>query len=165
MAIGKGGSNIKLASRLTGYEIDVYRDTDEEIDVIEVENNNLEDQAKKVKKIGADRTEVVGESTAENASNKMKVAQKMKAQQSELERSKQMQLEKAEKERMALEEMKKKRMAELEKRKQELQSRPKGMAKLNVSVAKGKREFDKRDVIKDRESKITLKRIKKDFNT
>ena len=30
----------------------------------------------------------------------------------------------------------------------------KGMAKLNVSVAKGKREFDKRDVIKDRESKI-----------
>ena len=41
----------------------------------------------------------------------------------------------------------------------------KGMAKLNVSVAKGKREFDKRDVIKDRENKITLKRIKKDFNT
>ena len=41
----------------------------------------------------------------------------------------------------------------------------KGMAKLNVSVAKGKRDFDKRDVIKDRESKITLKRIKKDFNT
>ena len=41
----------------------------------------------------------------------------------------------------------------------------KGMAKLNISVAKGKREFDKRDVIKDRENKITLKRIKKDFNT
>ena len=41
----------------------------------------------------------------------------------------------------------------------------KGMAKLNISVAKGKREFDKRDVIKDRESKITLKRIKKDLNT
>ena len=41
----------------------------------------------------------------------------------------------------------------------------KGIAKLNVSVAKGKREFDKRNVIKDRESKITLKRIKKDFNT
>ena len=41
----------------------------------------------------------------------------------------------------------------------------KGMAKLNISVAKGKREFDKRNVIKERESKITLKRIKKDFNT
>ena len=39
----------------------------------------------------------------------------------------------------------------------------KGMAKLNISVAKGKREFDKRNVIKDRESKTTLKRIKKDF--
>ena len=41
----------------------------------------------------------------------------------------------------------------------------KGMAKLNISVAKGKREFDKRNVIKDRESKISLKRIKKNFNS
>ena len=30
LAIGKGGLNIKLASRLTGYEIDVFRDLDEE---------------------------------------------------------------------------------------------------------------------------------------
>lgn len=30
LAIGKGGLNIKLASRLTGYEIDVFRDTDDE---------------------------------------------------------------------------------------------------------------------------------------
>ena len=29
LAIGKGGLNIKLASKLTGYEIDVYRDLDE----------------------------------------------------------------------------------------------------------------------------------------
>ena len=28
LAIGKGGFNIKLASKLTGYEIDVFRDTD-----------------------------------------------------------------------------------------------------------------------------------------
>ncbi len=28
-AIGKGGVNIKLASRMTGYEIDVYRDTED----------------------------------------------------------------------------------------------------------------------------------------
>ena len=41
----------------------------------------------------------------------------------------------------------------------------KGLAKLNISVAKGKREFDKRNVIKDRESKISLKRIKKNFNS
>ena len=30
LAIGKGGLNIKLASQLTGYEIDVYRETDED---------------------------------------------------------------------------------------------------------------------------------------
>ena len=30
LAIGKGGDNVKLASMLTGYEIDVYRDLDEE---------------------------------------------------------------------------------------------------------------------------------------
>lgn len=30
LAIGKGGFNIKLAGRLTGYEIDVYRETDDE---------------------------------------------------------------------------------------------------------------------------------------
>ncbi len=40
----------------------------------------------------------------------------------------------------------------------------KGIAKLNISIAKGKREFDKRNVIRERESKISLKRIKKTFN-
>ena len=37
LAIGRGGSNIKLASRLTGFEIDVYRDTDEEIDDVDLD--------------------------------------------------------------------------------------------------------------------------------
>ncbi len=32
LAIGKGGLNIKLASMLTGYVIDVYRETDEVYD-------------------------------------------------------------------------------------------------------------------------------------
>ena len=32
LAIGKGGFNIKLASKLTGYEIDVYRDTDTDVE-------------------------------------------------------------------------------------------------------------------------------------
>jgi N utilization substance protein A len=32
LAIGKGGFNIKLASKLTGYEIDVFRDTDTAIE-------------------------------------------------------------------------------------------------------------------------------------
>ncbi len=38
LVIGKGGYNIKLASRLTGYEIDVYRDSDidnEDVDLQE----------------------------------------------------------------------------------------------------------------------------------
>jgi len=38
LAIGKGGYNIKLAGKLCGYEIDVYRDTDadlEDVDLIE----------------------------------------------------------------------------------------------------------------------------------
>jgi len=33
LAIGKGGYNIRLAGQLTGYEIDVYRDVDEDEDV------------------------------------------------------------------------------------------------------------------------------------
>lgn len=31
LAIGKGGHNIKLAGKLTGYEIDVYRESDDEV--------------------------------------------------------------------------------------------------------------------------------------
>jgi N utilization substance protein A len=37
LAIGKGGHNIKLAGRLTGYEIDVYRETDEVTDDVDLE--------------------------------------------------------------------------------------------------------------------------------
>lgn len=38
LAIGKGGSNIKLAGRLTGYEIDVFRDVvEQEIDDVELD--------------------------------------------------------------------------------------------------------------------------------
>jgi len=37
LAIGKGGNNIKLAGRLTGYEIDVYRETDTDIDDVDLE--------------------------------------------------------------------------------------------------------------------------------
>lgn len=38
LAIGKNGSNIKLASKLTGYDIDVYRDSDEtEVDDVELD--------------------------------------------------------------------------------------------------------------------------------
>jgi N utilization substance protein A len=37
LAIGKGGLNIKLASRLTGYEIDVYRDSDLDQEDVDLE--------------------------------------------------------------------------------------------------------------------------------
>lgn len=39
-----------------------------------------------------------------------------------------------------------------------------GLAKLKISLAKGKKEFDKRETIRDRESKRRLDRIKKEFN-
>ena len=46
LAIGKGGTNIKLASRLTGFEIDVFRNTDEmEIDDVDLDefSDEIED--------------------------------------------------------------------------------------------------------------------------
>ena len=37
LAIGKGGHNIKLAGRLSGFEIDVYRDSDEVTDDVDLD--------------------------------------------------------------------------------------------------------------------------------
>jgi transcription termination/antitermination protein NusA len=37
LAIGKGGHNIKLAGKLTGYQIDVYRDSDEDAEDVDLE--------------------------------------------------------------------------------------------------------------------------------
>ncbi|RUA24482.1 MAG: transcription termination/antitermination protein NusA [Bacteroidetes bacterium] len=42
LAIGKGGHNIKLAGRLTGYEIDVYRDSEEDME--DVDLNEFSDE-------------------------------------------------------------------------------------------------------------------------
>ncbi|MFD2098401.1 SsrA-binding protein SmpB [Flagellimonas iocasae] len=39
-----------------------------------------------------------------------------------------------------------------------------GLAKVNIGLAKGKKLYDKRDTIKDRDSKRNLDRIKKGFN-
>ena len=41
----------------------------------------------------------------------------------------------------------------------------KGFAKLQIALAKGKKLFDKRETIKDRENKRNLDRIKKNFNS
>ena len=39
-----------------------------------------------------------------------------------------------------------------------------GLAKLNIALAKGKKLYDKRDTIKDRDNKRNLDRVKKNFN-
>ena len=39
-----------------------------------------------------------------------------------------------------------------------------GFAKMQIALCKGKKEYDKRDTIKDRDSKRNLSRIKKAFN-
>ena len=42
LAIGKGGYNIKLAGKLTGYEIEVYRDTDMDYEDVDLDEFNDE---------------------------------------------------------------------------------------------------------------------------
>ncbi len=58
LAIGKGGTNIKLASKLTGFEIDVFRNNDEmEIDDVDLEEFSDEIEAwiiDSLKNIGCD---------------------------------------------------------------------------------------------------------------
>lgn len=62
LAIGKGGHNIKLAGRLTGYEIDVYRDTedeDEDVDLDEFSDEIDEWIIEEFKSIGCDTAKSV----------------------------------------------------------------------------------------------------------
>lgn len=57
LAIGKGGANIKLASKLTRYEIDVYSDTDinyEDVDLNEFTDEIEEWVIEELKAIGCD---------------------------------------------------------------------------------------------------------------
>lgn len=62
LAIGKGGFNIKLAGTLTGYEIDVYRETDiegEDVDLVEF-SDEIEDWIlDELTKIGCDTAKSV----------------------------------------------------------------------------------------------------------
>ena len=39
-----------------------------------------------------------------------------------------------------------------------------GLAKMNIALARGKKLYDKRETIKDRDNKKNLDRIKKSFN-
>lgn len=62
LAIGKGGFNIKLAGQLTGYEIDVYRDTDvetEDVDLTEFSDEIDQWIINELKNIGCDTAKSV----------------------------------------------------------------------------------------------------------
>lgn len=62
LAIGKGGYNIKLAGKLTGYEIDVFRDSDvdvEDVDLDEFSDEIEADVIDKLKSIGCDTAKSV----------------------------------------------------------------------------------------------------------
>ncbi|MCF8331734.1 MAG: transcription termination factor NusA [Bacteroidales bacterium] len=62
MAIGKGGHNIKLAGRLTGYEIDVFRDTESDAEDVDLQEFSDEiDQwiIDEFKNIGCDTAKMV----------------------------------------------------------------------------------------------------------
>jgi N utilization substance protein A len=61
-AIGKGGVNIRLASQLTGFEIDVYREIpadEEDIDIEEFGDELDEETIGKLKRIGCDTGKAV----------------------------------------------------------------------------------------------------------
>ena len=61
LAIGKGGLNIKLASQLTGYEIDVYRETD-----MDDEDVSLEEFADEIESWIIDELKAIGCDTAKS---------------------------------------------------------------------------------------------------
>jgi transcription termination/antitermination protein NusA len=65
LAIGKGGLNIRLASQLTGYEIDVYREVDTEDD----EDVNLEEFADEIEPWIIDELKSIGCDTARSVLN------------------------------------------------------------------------------------------------
>ena len=69
LAIGKGGLNIKLASQLTGYEIDVYRDV--EVDDEDVKLDEFSDEIEQwvieeLKAVGCDTAKSVIDLTLED---------------------------------------------------------------------------------------------------
>ncbi len=62
LAIGKGGLNIKLASQLTGYEIDVYREAEEDDD----EDVNLDEFVDEIEGWVIDELKAIGCDTAKS---------------------------------------------------------------------------------------------------
>jgi N utilization substance protein A len=70
LAIGRRGVNIKLACELTGYEIDVYRDNEEETEEFDIDLDEFSDEIEpwvidELKRIGCDTGRSVLNLTAE----------------------------------------------------------------------------------------------------
>jgi len=65
LAIGKGGLNIKLASQLTGYDIDVFRDRE----IADEEDVSLEEFADEIDDWVLDGLKAIGCDTARNVLN------------------------------------------------------------------------------------------------
>ena len=78
LAIGKGGYNIKLAGNLTGYEIDVYRESDidgEDVDMVEF-GDEIEDWViDELKRIGCDTAKSVLNLSVEDLVNRTDLEQ------------------------------------------------------------------------------------------
>ncbi|HLL41838.1 MAG TPA: transcription termination factor NusA [Segetibacter sp.] len=70
LAIGRRGANIKLACELTGFEIDVYRDNEGEVEEFDIDLEEFGDEIEpwiidELKRIGCDTARSVLELTAE----------------------------------------------------------------------------------------------------
>jgi len=70
LAIGRRGVNIKLASELTGYELDVYRDNEGEVEGFDIDLDEFSDEIEtwvidELKRVGCDAARSVLDLTAE----------------------------------------------------------------------------------------------------
>ena len=70
LAIGRRGVNIKLACELTGYELDVYRDNEGEVEEFDIDLEEFSDEIEgwvidELKRVGCDTARSVLELTAE----------------------------------------------------------------------------------------------------
>jgi N utilization substance protein A len=70
LAIGRRGVNIKLASELTGFELDVYRDNEDEVEEFDIDLDEFSDEIEtwiidELKRIGCDTGRSVLNLTAE----------------------------------------------------------------------------------------------------
>ncbi|MDP3567458.1 transcription termination factor NusA [Sediminibacterium sp.] len=80
LAIGKGGFNIKLAGKLTGYEIDVFRDTDIDVETEDVDLEEFSDEIdaaiiEQLKTIGCDTAKAVLELSNEELVRRTGIAE------------------------------------------------------------------------------------------